>query len=43
MTFKMVHFFALVGKPQVQKSANFMPEGAIFKKECKKSHFLVLS
>ena len=31
--------FCTSGLPQVQKSASFMPMGAIFKKKCKKGLF----
>ena len=31
--------FCMSGLPQVQKSANVLPKGAIFKKECKKVLF----
>ena len=45
MFFKMVPegikfaLFCKSGLQRVQKSANFMPNGAILKEECKKSYF----
>ena len=35
---KFAHF-CMSGLPRVEKSANFMPMGAIFKKKCKKVLF----